>query len=104
MEILLKTYNFFEDFIFRYDLLWSLKVVLSLIFITNVLLVIFRINDYLKLLIYFEISLLLITVLFLLNLNERIDDMVILFLVILGGESALLLSIIFPFVLTNRLT
>jgi hypothetical protein len=102
MEIFTKIYSIIIDCFFQYDTMFALKIILLSIFIVNILLVIFRINDFLKLLIYFEISLLLITVIFLLNLSERIDDIVILFLVVLGGESALLLSIIFPFILTNQ--
>lgn len=56
-------------------------------------------DDYLKILIFFEIIILLITIIFLINILENIDHIVLLLLVMVGAESGLALSIIFPFLI-----
>lgn len=56
-------------------------------------------DDYLKILIFFEIIILLTTIIFLINILENIDHIVLLLLVMVGAESGLALSIIFPFLI-----
>lgn len=56
-------------------------------------------DDYLKVLIFFELIILLMTIIFLINIYENIDHIVLLLLVMVGAESGLALSIIFPFLI-----
>lgn len=76
---------------------------LTFILICNLLgyfiLLVIESTNYLKILIIFELLLLIITLIFLINITENIDHLVLLILVLVGGESCLALSIIFPFII-----
>ena len=77
--------------------------IIQLLLISNLtiyfIMLIFDTDEYLKILIFFEIIILLITVIFLINIYEDIDHIVLLLLVMVGSESGLALSIIFPFLI-----
>ena len=77
--------------------------IIQLLLISNLtiyfIMLILDTDDYLKILIFFEIIILLITVIFLINIYEDIDHIVLLLLVMVGSESGLALSIIFPFLI-----
>jgi hypothetical protein len=77
--------------------------ILTFILLCNLLgyfiLLVIEATNYLKILIIFELLLLIITLIFLININENIDHLVLLILVLVGGESCLALSIIFPFII-----
>lgn len=62
-------------------------------------LLVFDTLNYLKIIIFFELLILMITVIFLSNIYESIDHIVFLLLVMVGAESGLALSIIFPFLI-----
>lgn len=73
----------------------SLIIVLLGFFILLVL----ESQNYLKTLIIFELLLLIISAVFLLITNENIDSLVVQIIALVGGESCLALSIIFPFII-----
>lgn len=56
-------------------------------------------DDYLKVLVFFEVIILIMTIIFVINIFENIDHIVLLLLVMVGAESGLALSIIFPFLI-----
>jgi hypothetical protein len=56
-------------------------------------------SDYLRVLIIFELIILFLTLIFITNISECVDHIVLLFLVIVGGESCVALTIIFPFII-----
>jgi len=77
--------------------------ILTFILLCNLLryfiLLVIELTNYLKILIIFELLLLIITLIFLINITENIDHLVLLILVLVGGESCLALSVIFPFII-----
>jgi len=64
---------------------------LSLLIIENI--------NYLKILILFELILLLLSLIFIIDINENIEHFILLIIILVGGESCLALTMIFPFII-----
>lgn len=78
---------------------YTIQILLLITLVIYFIMLVLGTDDYLKVLIFFEVIILLMTVIFLINISENIDHIVLILLVMVGAESGLALSIIFPFLI-----